>query len=67
MRKILLLVLLVLIGIGAALLPSKRCTGDDCNYGRRCYTTSQCKCGLSCRAIRGGNDHDPFAQKACQF
>lgn len=66
--RILILTLLVLtVAVAVALARPKTCKGDDCNFGHRCYTTSQCKCGLVCRGTHGEGEHDPFAQKACQF
>lgn len=58
------ILILTLLLIGAlSVLVSDPCIADDCNYGKRCYTTSQCDCGFVCRRIEG----DPFGNKRCQF
>jgi len=63
MRTLILLLILVLVGIvGTAVLVPKPCTGDDCNYGKRCFTDSQCECDLVCRRIPDG-----LGSRRCEF
>lgn len=63
MKKLMLLGLLV-AGGAAAFVYQKPCLGDDCNFGKPCYTHSQCDCGLSCLKVRGAG---PFERMRCQF
>lgn len=57
-----LILSLLLIGT-LAVLVTQPCIGDDCNYGRPCYSHSQCDCGLLCLVVPG----DPLHNKRCQF
>lgn len=54
--RILLLLLLLCSTLGV--LVSGPCLSEDCGYGRRCYSNSQCECGFRCVVIRvkGGLD-----------